>query len=75
MHFNALGLILNIIGVILLWKFGLPENINRDGLSLLALEGTDEKEKQKAKRYDKYSNFAILLIVLGFLLQLISNYL
>lgn len=71
---NSLGLLLDVIAGLILWKFGLPENINRAGLSFLALEGTDKKEIKKAKKYDKFSKMGILLLIIGFILQLISNY-
>jgi hypothetical protein len=71
---SSIGLASDIMGALLLWKFGLPENINRKGMSFLALESNDEKEINKAKKYDKLSMFAVLLLVLGFILQLISNY-
>lgn len=71
---NSIGLALDIAGALLLWKFGLPESINRKGVSFLALESTDEKEIKKAKKYDKLGILAVLLLVLGFILQLISNY-
>ena len=73
-NINSLGLFLNILGALLLWKFGLPESINRKGMFFLVLQSTDEKEIKKAKRYDKLSILAVLLLVLGFILQLISNY-
>ncbi|KKS07863.1 hypothetical protein A3K01_03905 [candidate division WWE3 bacterium RIFOXYD1_FULL_43_17] len=71
---NSVGLILDIIAGLMLWKYGLPENINRKGEQALLLEGIDEAEKRKAKKYDSYSKIAVILLVIGFFLQLISNY-
>ena len=65
---------LDITGALMLWNFGLPESINRMGMSFLALESTDKKEIKKAKKYDKLSKLAVLLLVLGFLIQLVINY-
>ena len=72
---NSLGLILDIFGVILIWRFGLPEQVNRRGESALLLEQTDESEKAKAARYDKWSRCGLWLILGGFFLQLIGNWL
>ena len=66
---SALGLFLDIIGVLLLWRFGLPPDIRRSGHSYVLLEVEDESEKKKAKLYDKISHVAILIIVLGFAFQ------
>ncbi len=71
---NSIGLALNITGALLLWKFGLPESIDKKGMSFIALESTDEKEIIKAKKYDKLGILAVLLLVLGFIIQLIGNY-
>ena len=71
---NSLGLLLDVVGVILIWKFGLPEDINRSGAGHLLLEGTDESERKRAARYDRLSKIGLTLLVSGFLLQLVSNF-
>jgi hypothetical protein len=65
---------LDIIGACLLWRYGLPEDINRKGESALLLESTNDKEIEKARAYDFLSRLALALLVAGFVLQLISNY-
>ncbi|MDO9559854.1 MAG: hypothetical protein Q7I89_09260 [Syntrophales bacterium] len=71
---NACGLISDIVGVLLLWKFGLPESISRQGHQYLICEQTDETEIIKAKKYDKYAKAALLFIIIGFALQIISDF-
>ena len=71
---NSLGLILDIIGALLLIKFGIPPKIDREGHQHWILEQVDQSEIEKARLYDRWSNIAILLIVVGFVLQLVSNY-
>jgi hypothetical protein len=51
----SVGLALDILGAVLLWKYGLPEHINRNGHQYWILEQVDEAEAEKAKRYDVYS--------------------
>lgn len=70
---NACGLISDIIGVLLLWKFGLPESISREGHDYLVTGDINESEKEKAKKYDTYAKIALLFIIIGFVLQLISD--
>lgn len=72
---NTIGLIFDIAGAILLWRFGLPEEISRSGSTYLELEGVNKKEKEKAKLYDNFGGVGILLLIIGFIFQIISNYL
>jgi len=74
-NLSSLGLSFDIIAGLLLWKYGLPEVINRKGMSFLALESTDKDEIKKAKKYDALSRVGVILLILGFILQLVSNYL
>lgn len=72
---NSLGLVLDIIGAFLLWKFGLPANISRGGHGRIIMETRDEAEAAKAEQYDRLGNWGMLLLGIGFLLQLVSNFL
>ena len=71
---NSLGLALDIIGVILLFFYGLPEQINKTGAGVLTWDN-DPKEAEKWKRYKKRSYWALALLTIGFLLQIASNWL
>ena len=73
-HINSFGLLLDIAGALLLIKFGIPPKLDREGRVNLVLSQTDEKQVRKAKLYDRWSTLAIVLIILGFALQLFSNY-
>lgn len=72
---NSIGLVLDIAGALLLWKYGLPESISREGHVHLVLEKNNEEEKAKAKKYDRWSRLGLFLLVSGFFLQLVSNFL
>ena len=72
-YISSAGLVLDIIGAVLIWRFGLPPSVRREGHSYLLLEGTDEAEKAKAARYDRYGQIGIGLLITGFLLQLVGN--
>lgn len=71
---NNIGLTLNIIGVIMLFKYGLPSEINKDGHIGLILEQEDENEKIKWKKYNFFSRVALTIIIIGFLFQLSANF-
>jgi len=71
---NSAGLVLDIVGALLLWKYGLPEAINRDGAVHLVLEQTSTEEIAKARYYDGIAKIALTLLILGFALQLLSNF-
>jgi hypothetical protein len=73
MNLGIWGLILDIVGVILLWKFGLTENIDRRGLTVLASCEIDEEEKKKGRFYDFMSKVALLLLIAGFALQIVYS--
>jgi hypothetical protein len=70
---NTIGLSLDVVGVILIWRYGLPEHIDRSGHRHLILEQTDEVERDTAERYDRISLVALLLLVTGFVLQLATH--
>jgi len=72
---NSGGLVLDIGGALLLIKYSLPDSISREGHSFLVLEQEDEEEKKKWRKYNNWSKVGAGLLVCGFLLQLISNFL
>ena len=72
---NSIGLVCDILGAVLIWRYGLPEPISRSGVVHLRLEQTDETEKAKAEQYDCIARCGIVLLVGGFVLQLVSNFL
>ena len=70
---NSAGLLFDIIGVMLLFRFGLPPDVRRTGVNYLTW-GVDEREVRKAKLYDMMSWVAFGLLIFGFTLQIISNW-
>lgn len=65
---NIIGLVLDIFGVIGLFRFGLPP--------LVFLNHVKAKESYPSKKesvYAKYSKIALSLIIIGFLFQIASN--
>jgi hypothetical protein len=73
---NSIGLVLDIIGVVLLFRYGLPENLDRGGRPfIIAANAPDEAEIRKARHYDRMGQLGLVLLIAGFLFQLASNFL
>ncbi len=71
---SSIGLILDMIGVLLLFKYGLPSKISEgEGLTI------DESEEAETKRNKINANIkwrayiGLALILMGFVLQLIGT--
>lgn len=71
---SSSGLMLDIVGVILIFLYGLPEPISREGHQCIITEQVDEKEALKAKKYDFRARIGLTLLILGFALQLVGNW-
>jgi hypothetical protein len=71
--FGPIGLILDIIGAYLIFKYGLPEELSRTGATFIVTEEENADEIVKAKKYDKLSKLGFRLLIVGFLFQLISS--
>jgi len=71
---NSIGLGLDIIGVILIFFYGISPMIDTGGSTLLDLGGRDETDIKKAKKYKATSNLGLVLIISGFVAQIISNF-
>lgn len=81
-HFNligSLGLVLDIFGAILLFKYGLPSEI-QDEVNYPVLSagkpypvGNVEKVKKENKKIRFRSALGIILLIFGFILQLINT--
>ncbi len=70
---NSLGLVLDTRGAFLICRYGLPEILGRKGEVFLIADQEDASEKATAKKYDWYSHIGILLLGLGFVLQLVRS--
>jgi hypothetical protein len=65
---------MDIIGAILIFKFGLPEPIGKGGHTYFMVKTEDDKEEKRSKRYDFWAKAGMWFLILGFALQLIANY-
>lgn len=74
---NALtttGLVLDAIGVIILFKYGLPPQVDKNGYNYMIMEKENDDEKAKYRRYSFRSKIGLNLLLLGFVLQGVGIY-
>lgn len=72
---SSIGLIADIVGVLLLFKYGLPSRILNHGGSLLLEESDDEESARNRynKNVERWAYIGLVLILVGFVLQLIGT--
>jgi len=70
---DIIGLALSFTGAIIIFFFGLPPRISESGAIHLIAEQLDEGEIKRAKKYKVISRLGLLLLAVGFLLQLLEK--
>ncbi len=73
--YSLLGLIFDIIGVLMLFKYGLPSKLKEHSGGLL-LEENPKQEKQRIAENSKITKWAysgLTLLIIGFLFQIIGT--
>lgn len=82
---NTVGLVLNIVGVILVFFYGFPQPSHDEGVGIGLEDGTplsdgrtvaqhNEAVRKMRERYLCLSRFALGLMILGFLFQLFATW-
>lgn len=72
--FTCVGLGLDIIGVILLYRYGLPSRYPEKGMSIRWPSGEDEASKKRERqRFRRLSDMGLALLVIGFVLQIVGT--
>ena len=75
---NSVGLLFDIAGVVLLFRFGLPpEDISKTGGTQIVYGGGKSQEvaQKEYHHYRRMSFIALGCLVAGFSLQIVSNFL
>ena len=68
---NSIGLFFDVCGILLIWKYGLPNK--EPGRDQWGYSGGPEEIEEKQK-YKRRSRFGLILILIGFCLQALSNF-
>lgn len=71
---NSLGLIFDILGTILLFNYGLPSKFHESS-GLLLESDLNDNEKKENKKINCFARLGLIFLILGFILQFISNFL
>ncbi|WP_439407213.1 hypothetical protein [Legionella bozemanae] len=72
-YINIVSYIFGFIGSLIIYIYGIPNQIDTGGQISMVLEQEDEEEKIKIKKFRKFSKFGLSLIALSFLFQIILS--
>ena len=67
---SVLGLVLSLIGVVILFRYGMPYRVETGGAIPLAIEGEDEAAKATERKYRTLGWIGLGMIILGTALQI-----
>jgi hypothetical protein len=70
---QMIGLIADIIGVVMLFKYGLPEIERTGGAKKIITIAVDKSAIGREAKYDRNGKIGLALIVVGFVLQFVSS--
>jgi len=70
-----MGLILDLVGVVLIYLFGISPKLDIEGQTNRVTGEINNDESSKANNYKKLSNIGLIILFVGFLFQLLSNFL
>ena len=71
---NVIGLSMDIVGAVLLYFFCLPAELTKEGREIITMKKkADSPTTIQARWYEGFSKAGILLLIAGFILQLIGN--
>ena len=70
---SSIGLGLDIIGVSLVFIYGLPSKVTEGGLTMIGW-GRSVEGAEKFRHYKRMAHVGLSLLAVGFALQLASNF-
>jgi hypothetical protein len=71
---NIIGLVLNLVGVFILFRYGMPFHVRTEGTVFIVSGQVDAAEKALERRYEIFGYFGLLAIVVGTGMQIIGAY-
>jgi len=71
-EFTIMGLIGNLAGVILLFRYGMPYAVRTGGADVIQTRQQDPEAIKREALYDRRGGLGLILIILGTLFQIIG---
>jgi hypothetical protein len=69
---NLVGLALNLAGVLVLFRYGMPFHVPTGGAVHLILEQADQAEAELERRYKNYGYIGLIFLIVGTILQMVA---
>lgn len=71
---NTGGIVLSLVGVLILFQYGMPFRIPTGGVTYIVAERIDEEEKRVDDRHVTIGYAGIILIVIGAIAQIVATW-
>jgi hypothetical protein len=71
---NILGLAMSLLGVLILFRYGMPFRVRTEGVGYIARRAIDEKERARDRSYTILGYIGLALVVLGTFCQMYAAY-
>ena len=71
-RWSTAGLVISLIGVLLLFRYGMPYRVRSAGESYELREGIDEEALKQGRTYNVLGWLGLFLIVLGTICQIVG---
>jgi hypothetical protein len=73
-YWNALGLILSLVGILILFLFGMPFKMRIVGAIMYVASQKDESAKQTERIYDILGRVGLILLIIGTACQIGASF-
>jgi hypothetical protein len=70
--FTVAGLLLNLIGVLLLFRYGMPYRVRTGGADYIQTRQTDQEAIKAERRYNIWGNIGLAFLILGTIAQIMG---
>lgn len=71
---NTAGLLFTLVGVLVLFRYGMPFHVPTGGAIHIILEQVDAQEKQLERKYQIYGYLGLIAVAIGTALQIWANW-
>jgi hypothetical protein len=69
MNVNVFGILLNLLGLLILFRYGMPFRVPTNGVNYIITETIDEAEKATDRKYEIIGYVGLLFAVAGTIMQ------